>query len=365
VADDEEAHDEEWETAETSALLASLRALPAWLLSVVVHMVALLVLAFLTFSYPDEKDKVFVSGSHVEPQEEMFEELTEVEIENPQEMEEMEENWSLAMDVIDPGQIAFGDLGAPAEIEATDSIGDIAISTTTMDEIGALFGEDGQGMSDISDGLAAAASFFGSRSQGRNFVFVVDNSNSMTKGRFETALNELMLTVDAMSPQQQFYVIFFSDTAYRMFHPQPAPALVSATESNKEKLRSWLYTVEMCLRTKGEGAMAGALSLQPDVIYILGDGAFGDKTADKLTAPHNRRIPIHTLGMEVDPAGARQLKAIADANNGKFRMVAAAPAAKMMAQRNPIRRNRTRGPVWGVALPGPGGNPKMGGRRKR
>jgi hypothetical protein len=285
-----------------------------------------------------------------------------LEIETPQELEEMEQ-WSLAMEVIDLGEIAFGDLSAPAEIEATDSIGEIAVNVTTVDEIGALFGKDGHGMSDISDGLAAAASFFGARASGRKFVFVVDNSNSMTKGRFETALNELMRTVDVMSPKQQFHVIFFSDTAYRMFHPQPAPELVSATESNKEKLRSWLYTVEMCLHTRGQQAIATALSLKPDVIYVLGDGAFTDKTLNVLTVPHNRTIPIHTVGMEVDPAGERQLRLIAQANNGTYRLVGATPAAKMMAARNPIKRNRTRGPVWGVDLPLV--NPKMGRRRKR
>lgn len=185
----------------------------------------------------------------------------------------------------------------------------------------------------------------------------------MTRGRFETALDELMRTVEVMSPKQQFYVIFFSDTAYRMFHPEPAPRLVSATDSNKKKLRSWLYNVEMCLKTKGEEAITTALSLKPDVIYILGDGVFTDRTSEKLMAPHNRTIPIHTVGMEVDPAGERQLRSIAQANSGTYRLVSATPAAKMMAMRKPIKRNRTRGSVWGVDLPLV--NPKMGRRRKR
>ena len=86
-------------------------------------------------------------------------------------------------------------------------------------------------------------------------MFVVDNSNSMTRGRFETALLELMRTVEGMNPQQQFYVIFFSDTAYRMFHPAPAPSLVPATERNKERLKSWLSTVQMCLHTQGREAL--------------------------------------------------------------------------------------------------------------
>jgi hypothetical protein len=104
--------------------------------------------------------------------------------------------------------------------------------------------------------------------------------------------------------------------------------------------------------------MNAALMLKPDVIYILGDGAFTDKTADLLTAPHTRRIPIHTLGMEVGPPGERQLKMIAEANGGTYRAVGAAPGARAMAARNPIRRNNTRGAVWGVKLP-------IGPRKKR
>jgi hypothetical protein len=227
-----------------------------------------------------------------------------------------------------------------------------------MGEIGASFGKDGQGMADIGEGLKAAAAFFGAKTRGDEFVFVVDNSNSMTKGRFETALIELARSVDAMTPRQKFYVIFFSDTAYRLFHPQPAPDLVPATDRNKQALKSWLATVQMCLRTDGEEAVRAALDLEPDVIYILGDGAFTDNTTRILTAPHERRIPIHTLGMEVGAAGQHQLRAIAEANGGSFRMVAAAPLARGMAQQNPRPRNRVRGPVWGLKLP-------VAGMRKR
>jgi len=356
--------EEQWEEVEGRSLAASLRVVPAWLVSLVVHMAVLLGLAICTFANPNENEEVFVSGSQVEPQEELIEELANLEIESLQELEKTDE-WSLFHEVIDPGAIAFGDLSAPAEIEAADGVGEIALSETTIDEIGALFGRDGEGMSDIGDGLKAAASFFGAKARGRKFVFVVDNSNSMTRGRFETALNELMRTVQVMSPKQQFYVIFFSDTAYRMFHPEPAPGLVSATDKNKDKLKSWLYSVEMCLQTRGEEAVTTALALRPDVIYILGDGAFTDKTTQKLTAPHSRTIPIHTVGMEVDPVGERQLQAIAQANGGTYRLVGASPEARTTAMRNPIKRNRTRGSVWGVKLPAVDRKMRKGPRRKR
>jgi hypothetical protein len=93
------------------------------------------------------------------------------------------------------------------------------------------------------------------------------------------------------------------------------------------------------------------LALNPDAIYILGDGNFTDKAASMLTAPHNRRTVIHTLGMEVNERGRKELESIAAANKGKFTDVAAHPLAKNMAQKNPIKKNRNRGPVWGIKLP--------------
>jgi hypothetical protein len=285
-------------------------------------------------------------------------------LESIQELEELAQT-DLASDITDVGVIALGDLSMPAEIETGGDIGDLDLPATTIDEIGSLFGGEGNGMADIGEGLKAAAAFFGAKSSGDEFVFVVDNSNSMTRGRFETAMLELMRTVNAMSPRQKFYVIFFSDTAYRMFHPEPAPSLIPATQENKLRLQRWLGTVQLCLRTDGEAAMQAALSLNPDVIYVLGDGAFTDKTTQKLTAPHNRRIPIQTLGMEVDSKGATQLQAIAQANRGTYRLVGTSPEARMMAARNPIKKNNVRGPIWGVKLPLAAGPKKNAGANKK
>jgi hypothetical protein len=342
--------DDVWEEVQTRTWTRLFRTTPAWLVSLIFHLGVLLALGLCTFVNEQDAKGVFVSAAEVDAPEEKLEEFVEVELESLQDLEEMEQT-DFASDFTDVGVIAMGDLSTPAEIQASDDIGDISLPETTIDEIGALFGKDGEGMADISEGLKAAASFFGARSRGDEFVFVVDNSNSMTRGRFETALMELMYTIEAMSPQQKFCVIFFSDTAYRMFHPEPAAGMIPATDQNRDRLRSWLGTVELCLRTQGQEAVTLALAMKPDVIYILGDGAFTDKTTQILTAPHNRRVPIHTLGMEVDPTGARQLQAIAAANNGTYRLVGASPQAKMMASRNPIRRNNIRGPVWGIELP--------------
>jgi hypothetical protein len=107
------------------------------------------------------------------------------------------------------------------------------------------------------------------------------------------------------------------------------------------------------LHTRGEEAFEKALALNPDIIYILGDGAFTDKTEQLLTTPHSRKTVMHALGMKVDDKGERQLRAIATANGGTFHpvdvnrdSVKAAIAAGIT-----IKDNRTRGSVWGLMLP--------------
>ena len=97
--------------------------------------------------------------------------------------------------------------------------------------------------------------------------------------------------------------------------------------------------------------MKMALSLRPDAIYVLGDGAFTDNTTNQLTVPHNRPTPIFTLGMEVPQKGKVQLAQIAKANHGTYRVVSLPPAAAVAAARAPMKKNTTRGPIWGRNLP--------------
>ncbi|MGB7329632.1 MAG: VWA domain-containing protein [Rubripirellula sp.] len=192
---------------------------------------------------------------------------------------------------------------------------------------------------------------FGSQMAATNYVFVIDNSNSMTKGRFETALYELMLTVNQLTPKQRFYVIFYSDTAYPMMHPNAVLKLVPATDRNKQYLFQWLQTVPLCLKTNGKEAIGAAFQLEPDVIYVLGDGAFTDKAAQFYASRPNPRVIVHTRGMEVNPKDSVEFKKLANAHRGTYKDVGVSPQGVQMAKQYPRPRNNVRGPVWGITLP--------------
>ena len=62
------------------------------------------------------------------------------------------------------------------------------------------------------------AEFFGVKSTGSRFVFVVDGSNSMGRGtKWDDCKREMMASVNKLSPKQFFYVYLFARNSYRMF----------------------------------------------------------------------------------------------------------------------------------------------------
>jgi len=302
-------------------------------ISAAVHISILLILASLFLEVEKEPETVFLaSATSTMPEvEEVIFESTPLEISEPEESQETEES-------------APVEETQPQAFEAPDFVGAVRGDAIAPPAKPAAASGKGESMA------LKESTFFGNRVTAVNYVFVIDNSNSMTNGRFETALNELMITVSQLTPRQRFYVIFYSDVAYPMFHPQPASQLVPATPRNKEMLRRWLATVQLCLKTNGKEAISAAFQLNPDVIFVLGDGAFTDRASTFFASKPQNKIPLHTLGMEVKPKDAITFKQLADAHGGTYKDVGVLPQARVVAKQNPRPRNTTRGPIWGLGL---------------
>ena len=192
---------------------------------------------------------------------------------------------------------------------------------------------------------------FGTARAATDYVFVIDNSNSMTRGRFETALYELMTAINSLTPKQNFFIIFYSDTAYAMMHPKPVSKLVAATPRNKQIVNVWLNTVPLCLKTNGKEAIELAFRLNPDVIYVLGDGAFTDRAGEHFAKRPRGKTIVHCRGMEVDANKAKQFEALAKAHGGNYKDVGVHPYAAELAKKKPRPRNNTRNGYWGLKLP--------------
>ncbi len=258
-------------------------------------------------------------------------------------------------EIIEPDEVVVEEVASSSSSTKTPNLEINAVANTDFSSVvGALSGGSGEkgfgtSLDGLSTGRGVSTSFFGSKAVASTFVFVVDNSLSMNQGRFETACNELLKTVNQMKPKQSFYVIFYSDTAYPLFYPQTVNKLQPATPANKKKLAAWLNQVPLCLKTNCKEAMGIALKLKPEVIYILGDGAFTDNTAGLLIS-QKQPMPINTLGMQVKGSAEEQFRMIAESNGGTYNDVGVDPKMAEVAKRFPRAKYKTRNGVWGLKL---------------
>ncbi len=331
---DQEPHESEpaQQTAAGYAFNGALLAVPSWLISLIFHIVLFLILALVTIASPDVQEHIFQVA---DMSREEVEELEDFEFQE-QDIELTETTFESAN--LDMGMADFGDITAPQTSIVSDTS---AHEEVNVDTVGQLFGTEGIGMAKVGSGTGSTT-FFGVKTEGDHFMYVVDNSNSMNNGKFENAVTELMYSVEQLPDDAFFYVIFYSDMAYPLFYPETMPRWVRATSENRYKLRAWLATVHRCLQTRGEEAMAHAFKLQPDVIYLLGDGAFTDKAVPKTIAQRDEieGITINTLGFNMKPADAQEFDKLAKAYGGSFRGVTVAPAMKELSKRMNRPANR-------------------------
>ncbi|TWU03005.1 vWA domain-containing protein [Stieleria varia] len=307
-------------------------------LSIAIHVALLLLLSavFLTDKTIDNPNIITVSQTDEPAIEEVIIETVEIEFTEP--VEEVVEPESESMEVIN---------------EITEQLVSIDVAESfdgSMLTAPSASGSEGDGEA-MEKPTKNKVQFFGAKTEAIDFVFVIDNSNSMTRGRFETALNELVKAVSKLNRRQRFYVIFYSDTAYPLFHPYSPKTLVPATDQNKKLLVRWLQTVPLCLRTDGKEALQLAFDLDPDVMFVLGDGAFTDGASRYFSDNPNKKVVVHTLGMEVNAQDAVSFKTLATSHRGTYQDVGVHPEAAMFAKQFPRQRNNKRNGYWGLKLP--------------
>ncbi len=219
----------------------------------------------------------------------------------------------LAM-MLDPVEVNLNDLLATNSLLSGKKGGD---SNAKKDK-------NGKGTVELGEN---ETSFFGIRGTAKKFCFVVDNSKSMNGVRFRTAIAELMYSVEKLQSDQQFYVVFFSDGAYPMFFPNFTREMIPATAENKVKFRAWLQQVDLGPATLGSAAMKIGLDLEPEVLYLLGDGDFQDDTVREVLKRANAKTRIHAIGLDI-PTRSRAdagFAAIARAFYGTYRNLRLTP----------------------------------------
>ena len=305
------------------------RGLPSSTISLIVHGLLILLLSLYTLGLPPKEEELGLFASTAAYEE--VEDFQDLEIDPSEEMESLDSD--LAAELSDPGAASFGDLSAESAL--ADVSGDSALSSDTIGELGDLFGEAGSGSAEEGEGLGAAtASFFGTKVEGRRILYLLDNSGGMKGGKLEALIEELLKSVASLQPRQEFYVIFYSDSIYPLFYPEPATEFVRATKKNREYLREWLNKVELRTGNKIDEALEAAVAIRPDTVFLLTDGELFTTVAKErlLLDGTSRNFPINTFGMGVK-AGSQadgQLRLVAKANQGTYQVVDVSPKADEM-----------------------------------
>lgn len=195
----------------------------------------------------------------------------------------------------------------------------------------------------------APASFAGVQGpRAERIVYVVDASGAMTSS-LPFVLGELDRSVSRLTAAQAFQVIVFHDPprgsngpAMEVFDPRGVSgSLITATEENKRRLRTWLAGVQPSGRSDPREALERALALKPELVFLLTrsirrsgpDAAWAGgnramlETLDRLNPvdPSSRERPVIIKAIQFvdeDPTGL--LKAIAAAHGdgeGSYRVL--------------------------------------------
>ncbi|WP_164103646.1 vWA domain-containing protein [Candidatus Laterigemmans baculatus] len=299
----------------------------AWVVSSIAHGAVLLVLAATSISVADPVELITLDAAPPSASEEPLETVVLEQSEAPEEASEPAPT-APAAELLPAAALLGGEIAIePPELPAPSSFTSLRPPLAGKSSLAA------------QSAASTASEFFGAKGGGNHFVYLVDNSHSMTTvapDGFEVARRELLKSIDALGEEQRFYVIFFGEEVLRMRLADPAtpePRSVYATAANKAALRRWVMGTSMQPGRWPEKALEFAFELRPDVIFLLTDGEMSQR-AEPLIREHNLvenlfdgphpRSTIHTIGF-YSREGAEQMQTIARVNGGTYHFVPPPP----------------------------------------
>ena len=163
-------------------------------------------------------------------------------------------------------------------------------------------------------------SFFGTKSKGSRFVFVIDKSGSMGNNKkFVRAKRELIKTLRALPKNSRFMIYFFDEGSEQM----PVNNMMAAVPINISWAEDWVNSVGMGGGTDPRKALKSGFSLKPDTVWLLTDGVFDNESgvlAQIRSANPKSIVRINALAI-MDRGGEKVLKQIAKENDGTYRFV--------------------------------------------
>ncbi|MCP4478331.1 MAG: VWA domain-containing protein [Planctomycetaceae bacterium] len=161
---------------------------------------------------------------------------------------------------------------------------------------------------------------FGIPGTGSRFVYLIDRSKSMEGYNFRPMLaarQELWKSVTSLDESNQFQIIFYNNEVDIFRHKL---SLHAASEVNKDAAKQYIESIRPDGGTDHLAALKTAFKLSPDVIFFLTD-AEGGFTADEIFELSRRnysRAIINTIEFGERRSNDRSLEAIARNSGGKY-----------------------------------------------
>jgi hypothetical protein len=246
---------------------------------------------------------------------------------------------------LDAQDRAISTLPASHGVEAGPiaELGDLAVQESTERVLGLEGGASASGAAALAGDFdsflvgegkgGGCASFFGLEARGKDFVYVVDISGSMSGEKFSAAKSELIASLSRLRRNMRFLVIFYNQG----FTMMPGGRMLKASDASKRSIYTWINHFPAGGGTDPTAAMQAALRLEPDAIWLLSDGIFADAAALAIRAANPRaRVQVHTVAF-FDNEGEPILRRIAEANRGNYRFVSPS-AIGLGTRRRALRR---------------------------
>jgi hypothetical protein len=306
------------------------RGLPAWLMSCVLHLVLMLLLAFVV--------RDVTSGAVDEPQRTAGIVLVQqakgtTEYLSEQDVDAASEAPATASEAARPiGSSLPKETELPFDVAGLLPSGEFQGFGAGADIADAL-----PGVGDLTIGAGPSKRFggktktyvFGVEGEGSVFIYVFDRSESMSgfQGRpLAAAKSQLIKSIHSLGPTNQFQIFFYNNrlSAFNPNHPQQ-PQLIFADDSGKTLAEDFVRKIQASGGTEHMAALRAALRLGPDVIFFLTDAADPALSPDELreVTRLNKGTVINAIefGAGPFPGGDNFLMKLARQNDGQHTYV--------------------------------------------
>lgn len=300
------------------------RAMPAWLLSLVVHACTVLVLTMtvrtVSQGIGDEAPRpgTIVLADRSADQTDYLDGSQGGAASQQAESDDQAVN--PVADSLPSTDMEFADLESllPSTSESLDGGG----AASGLPAAGGL--TEGSAAARVGRGPEGTTSVFGAEAKGQKFVYVFDRSGSMNGygGRpLAAAKLELINSLRDLNETQQFSVIFYNEHPHILSSGDGRPKLVFADKQGVELAERDIRGIIAFGGTQHLDPLLLALDMQPDVIFFLTDADYPQLFPSELEQirRRNRSATIHAIEFGAGPFHGQTnfLTRLASQNDGK------------------------------------------------